>query len=219
MHLEPATASLNLRRPAAFAVGLLFLVAACAGTSATAQVPTIQPAVSEPIASPAAALTTPFNDEVPSPGPSSVSGLGTGRPANVNLVLSGTTTNSDGSYSASGPARLCGDAEINLTGNTRAFNFEFPSSGDHQIVDVTFSADDLVPGSTTSAFHVDVAVHAIAGGEPPSTIIDTASGSGNTGSAQLSEAGGSTTLTVQGSGDLGQTLTLTATCLPKVVTP
>jgi hypothetical protein len=45
-------------------------------------------------------------------------------------------------------------------------------------------------------------------------VVDT-SNSGSGGSAQLSDSGGTTTLTVTGSDDIGQTLHMVATCGPR----
>ena len=114
---------------------------------------------------------------------------GNGRPASITLELSGTTTQADGSYTSSGVARLCGNAVMNLTGNVREFSFEFPNdSDDHQIGDVTFSAQDLLPGATTTSFHIGVSVTTADGHEPPATVVDTEqAGSDDTGSAQRSE--------------------------------
>jgi len=194
----------------ALAAALTLAMSACAGAPA----PT-EPAQSEDGAASGPPEATAHVEDSSAPQAANTGGSGAGvdRPATIHLDIS-ATPDSDGSYTATGPAPLCGDAQINLTGNTRAFNFEFPHSGDFEIIDVTFGADDLVPGSSTSAFHLGVDVHAKAGGEPPGTIVDT-SNAGNGGTAQLSDSGGTTTLTVEGSDDIGQTLHLTATCGPR----
>ena len=204
-------------RGIAVCFALLLALAGCAGTASGTPAAT-QPSQSEDVDASAAPSTEPSSEPVPdssiAPQPTaSTADLGIDRPATINLDISGTP-DSNGSYTSSGPARLCGDAQINLTGNIRAFNFEFPHDGDFEIVDVTFSADDLVAGSSTSSFHLDVTVHAKSGGEPPATVVDT-SNAGNSGSAQLSDSGGTTTLTVTGSDDIGQTLHMVATCGPK----
>ena len=103
---------------------------------------------------------------------------------------------------------------MDLDGNLRAFYFQFPLDGTTEIGDVTFNADDLVAGSTTEAFHIGVNVTTKDGGQPPATVVDT-SLSGNTGSAQRADSGGTTTLTVDGSDDVGQTVHLVAICGPK----
>ena len=194
----------------AAAIALLLALSACSGAPAATE-----SAKSEDVVASLAPETAPAAEDSTAPQATSTGGAGVGvdRPATITLDLS-ATADSDGSYTSTGPARLCGDAEINLTGNTRAFNFEFPHSGDYEIIDVTFGADDLLPGSSTSAFHLGVDVHAKAGGEPPGTIVDT-SNAGNSGTAQLSDSGGTTTLTVDGSDDIGQTIHMTATCGPR----
>ena len=96
-------------------------------------------------------------------------------------------------------------------------SFEFPlDGGDDQIGDVTFSADDLVPGTSTTSFHIGVNVKTADGHEPPATVVDTAqAGSDDSGSAQMAESGGTTTLTVDGADELGQSIQMTATCGPR----
>ena len=202
------------RHRTAFApiVALVLSLSACSGA----------PAATEPIESedvgtltPAPPATTPHADAT-APNGNVPPDSGNGRPAQLMLVLSGTSTQSDGSYSASGPARLCGNGVYNLTGSLTAFNFEFPLDGDFEIKDVTFSAEDLLPGATNPTFHIGVNVRAKLGGEPPATVVHTdLPGSGDTGSAARSESNGTTTLTVQGTNDFGETVSLTATCGPR----
>ena len=203
------------RMSVAFSVTVLLALSACSGAPGTgeptAMAETETVATSEPSTTPAAENPTPAESTASAPD------NGNGRPASITLALSGTTTQADGTYSASGPARLCGNAVINLTGNLRQFSFEFPldSAGD-QIGDVTFSAEDLVPGTSTASFHIGVNVKTAVGHEPPALVIDTAqAGSDDSGSAQLAESGGTTTLIVDGADDLGQTIQMTATCGPR----
>lgn len=203
------------RKKAAFALVVLLALAACGGSPGTGEpatsVETDAVATSEPTSPPAAESATP---------PEATAGEvdnGNGKPATISLVLSGTTTQVDGSYSGSGPARLCGNAVMNLTGNPREFSFEFPlDDGGDQIRDVTFSAEDLVPGTSTASFHIGVNVKAADGHEPPALVIDTEqAGSDDTGSAQLAESAGTTTLTVDAADELGQTIQMTASCGPR----
>lgn len=192
----------------AVAVALMLALSACGGTPAASE-----PARSEGVATIRPTSTPTVENPTPAQETTAEPDNGNGRPATITLVLSGTKTQSDGSYTSSGPARFCGDAVIHFTGNTRAFNFEFPATGDYEIGDVTFSADDLLPGSSTTVFHIGVNVTAKDGHEPPATVVDTAlAGSDDTGSAQLSEAGGTTTLIVEGADEVGQSIHMTATC-------
>lgn len=199
----------------AVALALVFALSACTGGTPAAS----EPDESEDVATMEPAPTT----EVVTPSPLPVETApaevdsGNGRPASITLELSGTTTQADGSYTSSGVARLCGNAVMNLTGNVREFSFEFPNdSDDHQIGDVTFSAQDLLPGATTTSFHIGVSVTTADGHEPPATVVDTEqAGSDDTGSAQRSKIGGTTTLTLDASDEIGQTIHLTATCGPR----
>lgn len=205
--------SVSNRAGITVAVALLVSLSACSGTPAATE-----PAQSEDVVASIGPVSTPISTPVPedSTAPQATSAdpdNGQGRPAMITLVLSGTS-DSDGSYTSNGPARFCGDADFHLTGSRRAFSFEFPWTGDYQIGDVTFGADDLVPGSSTSVFHIGVNVHTATGGEPPATVVDTTL-SGNTGSASVSDAGGTTTVTVDGSDDIGQTIHMMATCAPR----
>jgi hypothetical protein len=202
------------RMRAAFAVAALVALTACGGTPATGDVAepleTESVAPAEPTGAPPAETPAP---QTPNTAPDD----GNGRAANVSFVLSGTTTQADGSYSGSGAARFCGDAVYNLTGNLREFSFEFPlDGGGDQVRDVTFSADDLVPGASTDLFHIGVGVKTASGHQPPALVIDTAqAGSDDSGSARLVESAGTTTLTLDAADELGQSIQMTATCGPR----
>jgi hypothetical protein len=192
-------------------LGLVLVLAACSGPPGTAS----EPVTTEPIASEAPTVepTEAPSVQVSSAPQASLPDNGTGRIATIHLDISNSRQDSDGSYSATGPVRYCGDALAGF-GNGRAFNFEFPLSGTYEIGDVTFGALDLLPGSSTSMLHIGVNVKTAAGEEPPSTVVDT-NNKGNSATAQLSESGGTTTLVVQGADDVGQTIHMTATCAPR----
>jgi hypothetical protein len=137
---------------------------------------------------------------------------------NVSATLSGTFGDGDGSYSGSGPARWCGDAVMHLTGNERSFNFEFPlDTHTGNINDVTFSADDLVPGASTTVFHISVGVHTGAGFDPAATVIDpgeTGTATSGKGSASLTVDGSTRTLELQATSDYGENIKLKGSCSP-----
>jgi hypothetical protein len=138
------------------------------------------------------------------------------RPVTITLVIS-HTNDSDGTYTASGPARFCGNAVMNLTGNPNEFSVEFPQDpGNYEIEDVTFGADDLLPGTTTPSFDLEVTVHAKKGGVPPATIVHPDQpNSGDSGTATRVESGGQTTVTVDGVNDFGDNVHLEAHCGPR----
>lgn len=217
------TASPRASSALAVTLALCWAIAGCGGGASTATNPlptadvsTDEPeATEEPEPTDAPEATAPA-DSV-QPGASlDPNDLGNGRPVTVTVTVSGTTTQGDGSYTATGVSRACGNAAINMTGNTKAFNLEFPFEETPQVRDVAFTADDLLPGTTTSSFHIGVSIQTPVGHEPPSIVIDTMpDGPGHTGTAQRSEANGTTTLIVDGVDDLGVTLHMTATCGPR----
>ena len=125
----------------------------------------------------------------------------------------------NGSYGASGMTRWCGDFQFATSGNLRGFDYGFPHDipppAKPQIEDVTFSAPDLLPGASTASFYLSVGVVSAAGQEPPSVVIQPGTIDGDSGTAQRTESGGTTTLTVDATNDFGEHVTLTATCGPR----
>ena len=164
--------------------------------------------------------TTPVIEPSTSAAPGATaesSDSGTGWPTTVSAVLGpGIYVNefANGSFGSTGPARACGNAFPSLF--PRGFDFEFPQdSAHHDIEDVSFSAVDLVPGTSTASFYIDVDINSPSAGQPPGTVIDTsnpASSSGGTGLAQLSEGDGTRTLVVDATGKGGVSIHLTAVC-------
>ena len=197
---------------------MLLLAAGCGGTPAPGTLGVAAPST-RATAIPAATVG-PRPTVTGMPATTASSGLpldsGNGRSAAVQVVLSGTSFQADGSYSATGPARLCGNGDINMTGNQRAFSFQFPLDlGTSKITDVTFHAGDLVPGSTTDALYVSINVRTADGHEPPATVVDSeAPTPGDTGEASLSDSAGTRTLVVNATNDFGETIQLTASCAP-----
>lgn len=103
-----------------------------------------------------------------------------------------------------------------ITGNTREFDFEFPATGEFQIEDVTFNAEDLLPGASTPLFSIGVNVHARPNFVPPATVVHpNQTDSGDSGTARRSESGGTTTLIVDGVNEHGDTIHLEAICGPR----
>lgn len=131
-------------------------------------------------------------------------------------VLSGTgNLGLDGSYSVSATARICGLSQSDLFGgNPNGFSFGFPLGPGYEL-DVTFRADDLAPGTSTTAFDVSVAV--VTGGSPIARDLGfpiTSHPEQNSGVAQLTHANGHRILDVEASNDLGNHLTVHADCIP-----
>lgn len=204
---------MSIRPQFVVAVALVLALAACSGTpAATGPAETDDIESLAPQTTPAAGNSAPAATE----GSGGVNDIGNGRPTTITLTVSGTTTGANGSYSDSGTTRICGNAQLNLTGNTRGFDYAYPFEGEHQIEDVTFDAEDLLPGTSTTSFNVDVNVVASSGGHPPSIVIHpNVADSGDTGSAQRSDSDGTTTFTVDATNDAGQTIHMTVTCGPR----
>jgi hypothetical protein len=140
---------------------------------------------------------------------------GAGWPTQVDVTLSPGRyiyTYANGSFSSSASARICGRYSFAPGG----FDFGFPlDTGEQAIQDVTFSADVLDPGTTTSAFHIDVTISEEASGgiRESSTVLDTIVGhSGASGTAQLSVVDGQRMLTVDAADEDGVSVHLVATC-------
>ena len=204
---------MTIRPRIALAFASVLAIAACSGTPAVTS-----PVETDDIAAATQATTAQpvGTDPAPTDGNAGENDIGNGRPTTLTLTVSGTTTGADGSYSDAGTTRICGNAQLNLTGNTRGFDYAYPFDGEHQIQDVTFDAEDLLPGSTTTSFNVDVNVVASDGHQPPSIVIQPNDpDSGDSGTAQRSDANGTTTLTVDASNDFGETIHLVVTCGPR----
>ena len=196
----------------------LFMLGGCSSTPAATPSPVAtQPVITEP------RPTEPPASEVIEPTPTAAdSGSGdhlsdgNGWPVDVSATLSGTFNDSDGSYSATGEARWCGVAFYSVMLNPRAFFFEFPlDDATGNITDVTFSADDLVPGASTTTFHISVSVHTGAGFDPAATVVDpgtTGIASSGTGSAQLAADASTRTLQLEASTNDGETIKLKGIC-------
>jgi hypothetical protein len=203
----------------------LVLVVVLAGCSAAAPAATPTPFPTDPFETESFDTEPPATDTLePTPvaDNSANGGLplsdGNGWPMTVSADLSGTFSDSDGHYSATGAARWCGDAVMHLTGNQRSFNFEFPlDTKTGNINDVTFSADDLVPGESTDHFHIAVSPHTGASFDPAATIVDPGEpgiASSGTGSATLTVDGSTRTLELQASTNDGETIKLKGSCSP-----
>lgn len=199
-------------RPAV-AFALMLGLAACSGTPAGSEPTEFEdlPTAASATATPAVVNPTASAPEATTAAPTA----GFERPAEVTLTLAGTMFDEDGSYTASGPSVYCGNVQLNVTGNTRAFGFEFGEPDESGIENISFGADDLVPGSTTTTFYLSANVIAPVGGAGPDTIVQAGEpGYDDTGTASLSEANGTATLIVQGTNEDGGSMNMTVTCGP-----
>ena len=195
---------------------LLVVITAC-GAAAPVTTPTAQPKQTEQVSS-LQPVTTPETTVAPPAGATdSTTSLDTGTdwPTTVNVTLStGIYTNefADGTFTSAATARQCGIIEL----SPRGFVFGFPHDIEHHDVeDVTFGADELLPGTSTSSFSISVNIDTAAMGTRPGTSLDPSRPqSGDTGTAQLSVVNGTRTLTLDAAGEGGVTIHLVAVCTP-----
>ena len=132
--------------------------------------------------------------------------------------ISGSHKRYDGSFALTAKSSICGEIpkEASLTG-TAVFVVEFVYDGtaDAPITSISFGSKELVGGVTTSTvFRLNVNVVTAQGGRPPAYVLNTDPPSPkNVGTATLTRKGNETTLRVVGQNDMGETITLTVTCL------
>lgn len=136
------------------------------------------------------------------------------RPVEIALTIGNSRTYA-GSYRASGISRGCGNMVLSMTGQEKAFNVEFPYEGEFEIVDLSFAADTLAPGTETDKYYLSVSLKTKDGGRPPSFVLRTKEPRfKETGKATLAVNGGTAQLAVEGRNDLGETLQMTVVCQP-----
>ncbi len=142
------------------------------------------------------------------------------RPAEVRLVM-GNSRRYTGSYQASGMARICGYGPLrDMAGFVDGFTFLFPDGEDLEIIDINFSADTLPVGKTTTSFYIAISLKAKQGGQPPGYVVRANEPRfKETGTATLTARGGTATLTVVGTNDMGETMNMTAVCGPQKRSP
>ena len=203
-------------RPVATLAVLLVVITAC-GATPSVTTPPAQPNATEHVSS-FQPETTPETTYAPPAGPTDSPGsLDTGLdwPTTVNTTLSTGIYKdeyADGTFTSTATARQCGSGVI----SPRGFLFGFPHDIEHHDVeDVTFGAEALVPGTSTSSFSISVNIDSAAMGIRPLTALDPSRPqSGDTGTAQLSVVNGTRTLIVDAAGEGGVTIHLVAVCTP-----
>jgi len=198
-------------------LGLLLVVITACGAAAPVTTPTAQPKQTEQVSS-VQPVTTPETTVAPPAGATdSTASLDTGTdwPTTVDVTLSTgiyTKEFADGTFTSAGTARQCGTTELSPGG----FVFGFPrDTAHHDVEDVTFGADALLPGASTSSFSISVNIDSTAQDLRPATSLDPSNPqSGDTGTAQLSVVNGTRSLTVDATGQGGVTIHLVAVCTP-----
>jgi hypothetical protein len=140
----------------------------------------------------------------------------TQRPTDVRLVM-GNSRRYAGTYQASGMSRICGYGPLrDMAGFVDGFTLMFPDGEDLEITDINFSADTLPVGKTTPSFYISIGLKAKQGGRPASYVVRANEPRfKETGTATLTAQGGTATLTVVGTNDMGETMNMTAVCRPQ----
>jgi hypothetical protein len=190
-------------------IAVLVLVTACTATPASSG-----PAATDDFTEPTFTVEPEATDEpLLSYEAPPENDLGNQLPATVTVSISGNTSGANGSYTASGLTRICGNLQLNFTGNPNGFNLEVWYDGEHNPNDVSFAAENLLPGTTTSAFNVDIGI--TTNQITPSIIANPGGTVGDAGTATRTESGGITTLVIHATNNRSETIDLTATCGPR----
>ena len=93
------------------------------------------------------------------------------RPTDVVVTIS-NDTHYNGTYRARGMSRVCGKLDLMMPHRDNSFVVEFPD--DEPNLDVralSFDADTLAPGSTTTSFYLSVGIRTAQGGTPPAFVV------------------------------------------------
>lgn len=210
---------MRVRPQLACVAALAFALAACGGSSGpTASIGPGAAETDEGVStdSPVGTQGTGETGAADTQNPDPVTDDGTGRPVAVTVVLSGTTNSIDGTYTDAATARWCGHRMLSLT-DFNQFTFGFPKDSSQAVNDVTFGAEDLAVGASTSSFTISVVVVPREGYSPPAVWADTTpeAASGDSGTANLAELAGTLTLTVDVTNSFGENIRVTATCGPR----
>ena len=91
-----------------------------------------------------------------------------------------------------------------------------PDGEDLEIIDINFNADTLPVGRTTPSFYISISLKAKQGGTPAAYVVRANEPRfKETGTATLTAQGGTATLRVKGTNDMGETMDMTAVCKPQ----
>jgi hypothetical protein len=130
------------------------------------------------------------------------------RPTDVTLIMGNSRTYA-GSYRASGMSRICGYGPLrDMAGFVDGFTLMFPDGEDLEIT--------LPVGRTTPSFYISISLKAKQGGTPAAYVVRANEPRfKETGTATLTAQGGTATLRVKGTNDMGETMDMTAVCKPQ----
>jgi hypothetical protein len=93
------------------------------------------------------------------------------RPTDVEVTVT-NDSHYDGVYRAHGVSRICGKLALMMPHRANSFVVEFPDDDTNLAVrSVSFNADTLPAGGTTTSFHLAVGVRTPTGGMPPLWVV------------------------------------------------
>jgi hypothetical protein len=139
------------------------------------------------------------------------------RPTSVTATIVGSPTLRDGSFTGQGTSAICGEIPkiASLTGQD-TFSIEFAGTqmSPGSVYSISFGSKQLVRGARTgNEFVLNVSVVTANGGQPPLYALDTEQQkAGVSGRATLTQKGQATTLSLTGTNDAKETITLQVTC-------
>ncbi len=122
----------------------------------------------------------------------------------------------EGHYRAVGLSRFCGTMTLGQPERAKSFSVEFPYEGEFEIRALSFDAESLPSGSTTTNYYVSVSLTTSDGGKPAAIVHRTRKSEFNErGTASLMVTCETARLKIDGHDDRGQTLDLIVVCGPK----
>jgi hypothetical protein len=137
------------------------------------------------------------------------------RPTSVTVTIQNDKLYS-GTYTATGISTVCGKVTLGFPNRENAFTVEFPDEETPQVGSLSFDAESLRPGTSTSRFHLAVGVRIGERGAPPKYVVRADEPQFNEpGTASLIDEKGSTTLSVTGTAALGVVVRAKITCSAK----
>ena len=138
------------------------------------------------------------------------------RPVDIRLRIL-NSKQYGGDYAASGISRYCGNVQVNMTGNTKQMGVEFPDGGQYEIEDLTFSADTLTSGTTTTKYHLVLHLKTKDGGRPPAWVLRTYEPRfRETGTASFTVVGGTARFSIDGQNADNERVELNIFCKPRI---
>ena len=141
------------------------------------------------------------------------------RPASITATISGSPKLRDGSFTGQGTAGICGEiSKFSSLSGEDTFSIEFSGADPAgSVYNISLGSKQLVRGvQSGSKFILNVSVVTADGGRPPVYALDTQTppkpGLSVSGNATLISKGRATTLSLTGTNEAKETITLKVTC-------